>query len=266
MKADALPEVKRAGTVAGDLTRALVAAFGWSCEIAARHGHAASVVSTLAAALGCTALTLGSVAMVVRQCRTPRTGFETLVFGALLASGPTSLLGGLIAAKTHHRALGGVTFAFVAAAFIVSGALVVRRVLVTLPRGSPSGGTLRLALTTLVVSSMGTVVFPFFREFGAAGSAFGRFVAEDLVIGVGFAAVVVALPDWKLGARTSRAGAVAWVLSVAGGVSVLMASMPLRAMLAERAPVALGPLGLGLGVGATGPFHGIPSPVDVSLH
>jgi hypothetical protein len=265
MKADGPPGADRPGDLAGDLTSALVAALGWSCEIAARLGHAASVIATFAATLGCTAFTLGSVAVVARRCRMARRGVQTLVIGALLASGPTSLVGAVIAGKTHHRALGGVTFAFVATALVAAGALVVRRVLVSLPR-SGTGVTLRLVLTILVVSSMGAVAFPLLRELGVAGSASGRLVAWDLGVGTGFAAVVGTRPDWKFGARAARAGAVAWVLSVAVGVSVLAASMPLRATLAARAPVALGPLGLGLGLVSAGPFHGIPSAVDVSLH
>jgi hypothetical protein len=244
MNADAPFVPERAANLGGDLARALALALAWSSEIAARFGRPSGVVPTLVAALGCTALTLGSVAVVARRGRTTGMGLRASVLGALLASGPVALFAAVLRGKTHHRALGGVTFALLAGALVVLGFLVVRRALAPSSPGSRAGSALRVCLAILVVTSLGVALWPLVLELGPSGSAAGRWFAEDLAIGAGLSALVAALPGIELRPRAALACAIAWALSVAAGASVVGGNMPLRAILAEHAPVGLGVLGV----------------------
>jgi hypothetical protein len=243
MNADAPFVPERAANLGGDLAGALVLALAWSSEIAARFGPPSGVVPTLVAAFGCTALTLGSVAVVARRGRPTGMGLRASVLGALLASGPVALFGAVLRDKTHHRALGGVTFALLAGALFMLGFLVVRRALAPSSPGSRARSALRIGLAILVVTSLGVALWPLLLELGPAGSIAGRWLAEDLAIGAGLSALVAALPSVELRPRVALACGIAWALSVAAGATVLAGNMPLRAILAEHAPVALGVLG-----------------------
>lgn len=243
MTEESVPDARSARRLGGDLAATLVLAFAWSAEIAARFGGEAGVVPTLVGALGCTALTLGAVAAVARSRQTPKLGLEALVVGTLLSSGPTALVGTVLSERTHHRALGGVTFALIASATVVLGFLVTRAVL-ALPLRRPLWRLCRrLCLTILVVGSVTAVLRPTFSEFGPVGSTSGRFLAQDLAVGLGLAAVLVTRPDHPLLRRVAYPLALVWALAVACGVTVLAGNMRLRVVLAERAPVALGLLG-----------------------
>jgi hypothetical protein len=235
----------RSEAFGSELGRSLVFALPWSSEVTARFGQPTFGGSALmfVAAFGCTALTLAGVGIVTRCQGTP--GTSRVALGALLASGPAALLARVLQSRTHHRALGGVTFSLVALALVVAGNLVVRRLLETPAPGARRRSTLaRVSLTTLVVVSSAIALGPLIHELGPSGTDWGRWVAQDLMIGLALSGLTAVLP-WS---RTTSpgaalAGATVWAASVIGGVVVVASNLPLRAILSEHAPIALGVLG-----------------------
>ncbi|HTM45821.1 MAG TPA: hypothetical protein VL137_12755 [Polyangiaceae bacterium] len=75
----------------------------------------------------------------------------TLIVGLLLASGPLQLLGAVLASQTHHRPLGAVTFALIAAVLII----VLLRIA---SRCEEQGGRLRLLCRLMSALSLGSVL------------------------------------------------------------------------------------------------------------
>lgn len=231
-----------------DLARALVFALVWSSEVTARFSEPSlwGRVSVLIAALGCTALTLGAVGIVTRgrAPTRPRPRPLPVILAGLLASGPVAKLARVLQGKTHHRALGGVTFALIAAAIVVAAAVVVRRVLGPPGRRArPRFAWVGVSMTTTVVISAGVAMGPLVYELGAGGSAPGRWLAQDLAIGVVLSGLMVVLPRIELPSRVAVTVAAVWATAVGAGALLVASNMPLRAILSEHAPVALGFIG-----------------------
>lgn len=229
-----------------ELARSLVFALVWSSEVTARFGELATsgTFSFLVAALGCTAFTLGATGVVTARRATTCSRPLHLILAALLASGPAALLARVLQGKTHHRALGGVTFALLAGVLVAASALVVRRLLGSSPGQSRRRSVLPgVAVATLVVISMGMAIGPLVRELGTGGSPSGRWLAQDLAIGLMLSGLVAVVPRVRLPSRVALAGAALWVVCVGAGAVLVSRNMPLRAILSEHAPVALGFIG-----------------------
>jgi hypothetical protein len=226
--------------------RSLPFALVWSSEVTLRFGELSSSgrLPLFVAALGCAALTLGAVGIVTDRRTTTAERPLRMIVAALLASGPAAVLARVLQGKTHHRALGGVTFALLAGAIVLGAALVVWRLLG--PSGSeprPRSAPPRRFLTIMVVASVGAALGPFTHELGSGGSSPGRWLAQDLAIGAALSGLMVLFPCTRLPSRVALLGAAAWTAIVGTSVVVVALSMPLRAILLEHAPVALGFVG-----------------------
>jgi hypothetical protein len=241
------PELTGPSTqLAVDLARALVFALVWSFEVAARFAEPSmwGRLSLLVATLGSTALTLGAVGIVTGRRVT--TGARPLrpIVAALIASGPAALFARVLQNKTHHRALGGVTFALVAGALVFGAALVVGRLLGPPAAQAPPRPVLpRFVVTIIVVTSIWAAIAPLVHEFGPGGSPSGRWLAQDLAVGATLSGLVALLPRATVPSRVAFFGAVAWAVFAGAGAVLVALSMPLRAILSEHAPVALGFIG-----------------------
>jgi hypothetical protein len=229
-----------------ELARSLPFALVWSSEVTARFGEPprSGTFPLFVAAFGCTALTLGAVGLVTHHGTTTGARPLRMILAALLASGPAAVLARVLQGKTHHRALGGVTFALLAGAVVVGAALVVWRLLGSpVPERRPRSLLRRVCLTVMVVASIGAAIGPFVHELGAGGSSLGRWLAQDLVMGAGLSALIVLLPRTRLSSRVTALGAAVWTVVVGTSVILVTLRMPLRAILLEHAPVALGFIG-----------------------
>ncbi|HVU03900.1 MAG TPA: hypothetical protein VHE30_19210 [Polyangiaceae bacterium] len=207
---------------------AFALAFAWALEVAL-SGPGLPLGSTLLTVLGTGALSLAVVGSLGASGK-----LGVPVRGALTVLLPVALFAAMLRDKTHHRALGGVTFAVVALGLVSGGALVARRL----------GGTrARSAAFVIAVLSLLLAV----RPLGAAltrGSAADALVARDFVVFVVLAAAAVVGAKRRVPRAVARASRVAFWAAVLGGFSLAASSMPLRAMLSERAPFALGLGGL----------------------
>lgn len=241
------PKLARGPSVpfGAELARALLFALVWSFEVAARFGEPSTwgKLSLLVAALGSTALTLGAVGIVTSRRVTMGARPLRVILAALIASGPAALFARVLQGKTHHRALGGVTFALVAGALVFGAALVVGRLLGPPAEARPRSVLPRFIVTVMVVTSLWAAIGPLVHEFGNGGSSSGRWLTQDLALGATLAGLVAVLPRATVPSRVAFFGAVAWAVFVGVGAVVVALSMPLRAILSEHAPVALGFIG-----------------------
>jgi hypothetical protein len=238
---------REVGAVSGDspsvpveLGRALMLACAWAAAVTLRLDGAAAVAPTALGALGCTALTLGVIAVILRRARPLSDGLRASVAGGALALGPLAFLGSMLATGTHHRALGGVTFAF-AAAMLLAAAVVVAVRLGSIARGtSRVASTARGAMAVASAASLGWVLVSLASAFGPGAPAPARGAIVDAACCAALVFVTHAAPPWRLPSRGARAGAALWALAVLSGLIAVRVSDGVSAALAARAPVALG--------------------------
>jgi hypothetical protein len=220
-----------------ELAASLLAALLWAAIDVVRVGTVGAGVSEFAALFGSTALLLGVGVVSLRWSRPFGDGLRSVAAGAALASLPLAIIAAMLQRSTHHRALGGVTFAFVAAlvvGFAIAGAW---RVL-AIARGTTS--TSRVARALLVTSSI--------TSCGAAVTLalLGSRAADATPLIAGFVdGLIGAALLWVAAVRVrwferlpSRLGAAAWLCVVVGGVAVAASDSARCAALARRAPVA----------------------------
>jgi hypothetical protein len=171
---------------------------------------------------------------------------RALVLGAALSSLPLALFGGVLKSTTHHRPLGGATFAV--AALIALAAcigLAFRICQVTGARASLRSSVWQsLFIACCALSLAGTL------GLALAGGAFGT--AVDLMALAGAASVsgLVKIPAWLERPRPWLAPVAwsAWGLLLVGAV-LMLRTPELPRSLTTRAPVLFAPLSW-LGVGS----------------
>jgi hypothetical protein len=206
---------------------ALVAALVWTAVVTLGSDVVASP-SALVAAFGCASATLWPAVVVWRRARPVDPESRSIVHGAMLATFPLTAFGALVFAKTHHRALGGVTFAFVAMGAAVAGALLGRRI----GRISRWGRVPSVALSVAALLSVfGVTVWLFGAPSGFRALAMD-FLTGSVLLSCAVEAPLERLPGW------TKHVAVAGVLAAASGVVLFALNQELRRHLAEAAPVA----------------------------
>lgn len=209
---------------------AFVAALLWAASTAVRSEGATSVLQLLAL-FGCGSVVLVPAALVARRARPLDTGARGLLYGVALAGLPLLFFGALLFTKTHHRALGGVTFAFIAAGAVVAGALVARGV-----RGVARWG--RAPHVVLALLGGASLVYLLVSLFGASrGAAAIRGPVVEAVLGMALLASASVVPVDRLPAWTRAASFAACVAAVSG-VVLFALNQDLRRHLAEAAPIA----------------------------
>lgn len=192
-----------------------------------------------------TSLLVVPLALWLRQARADdRQGTDrALVAGAALSSLPLALFGGVLKSTTHHRPLGGATFAVVALGLLTLCLLLSLRVL-----GDRGGGAVKSAWQTLFtlgcgLSLLGTLLL------ATAPGARASLVDVLALGGVVAVAGMLKIPGWLRGVARAPLPVVAgWLVLLACGV--LVARNPqLARSLPTQAPVSFAPLSW-LGVGS----------------
>ncbi len=226
-------------TVADASTRPLGEAFGMGLlagtassalavvPAALRLSHAgASLIVAWLALAGATALFLGPAIAALRVARPLSRVVVCVPLGLLLAAPVLVLFARVLKTTTHHRPLGGATFAIVSAGVILGGIAVAARALSWESRFARLlvvGGAGLFALCTLVLVLPALAPVVRTQLFDGA-----------LVIGLGIASAFIRLPAIR---AIALRGPVFWmILSVAS----FFGSPELHSQIAEQAPVVGG--------------------------
>lgn len=277
-----------ADTVASAGTRSLVAlaeaaALGTACALAGSVPAAARAsgegVSFVAAWLGAAALLAVPAAVSVAIGRAARRGWIELAdgHGGALAAGLAVwvalvtpvyvVLGTVLEATTHHRALGGATFGALAVFVALAAALAAWRTVafaLALVARTPARRTgvvsaalvlFALALATpagriIVSTGLGLAALP--------APARAAFIDASVALVALAAAVLVDLRRIRLRV-VATAGPAALVLVVALGLCAVATSPALQQSLATHTALA-GPMARALGFGVEVPLGGTPEP------
>jgi hypothetical protein len=184
---------------------------------------------------GALALLAGLPGALLRQALPLPLGLRALLWGTLLAMTPLALLGRALAAGTHHRPLGAVTFALLAAGVLFGAWVVMLRLLVPvgegpLPLAAVQRWLARLIRLLIAVSATGMVYLAL--RSGAAVQV-AEFAALSLVL------VAAALVPWVRAKRRPGLGWVLWLLIVGAGAGLRVAG-PSGVELKPGAPLLLG--------------------------
>lgn len=220
-----------------DLAVALVLGVLWSAIDAARSTPHTSSFSALAALLGSTSLILGVGLVSLRRARPFGAGLRAVAAGAALASFPLAVAASVLQRTTHHRALGGVTFAFVAATVIAFAIAVAWRMIDVARREGPGARAARGLVIVMPIASMGAVIAASFLSSRADGAAPVAAGVIDATIGAALLTAGAFFAQ-RLGRSPSKIGAVAWLCVVLASVAIAVSEPSLCANLASRAPVA----------------------------
>jgi hypothetical protein len=231
------------GSLGTDVALGLAAAAAWAVVTLVRLGvtSPAAVVGVF----GCAATSAAPAVVFIRRLGRLDSPFRSWIAAAIVSAGPLAILGAVLKTKTHHRPLGGVTFAFVGTALFVSALVASKRLIELSGAGAASatrfvGRAVLLGSGAISVVLLSKAVLP---AFGAQASPFVRGALVDALVGalfIGLAAVAGAAPAPR---RTGVLALAVWAVSVGLGVIVLLKNPSVRASLDERAPVTLGIMG-----------------------
>jgi hypothetical protein len=227
-----------------DLVVALLGALLWSAIDVVRVGAVGSLASEFPALFGSTALLLGVAVVSLRRARPFGDGLRAVAAGAAMASFPLAMFAAVLERSTHHRALGGVTFAFIAAAVLAFAIAFAWRVL-GIARQTTRASIARASLAMASIASGGATAALVLLGARAAPAAPLMAGVVDGLIGAALLGLVAVPARW-LERLPSRLGAMAWLCVVVAGVVVAASDSALCAALAERAPVAFA-IGAGCG-------------------
>ena len=224
----------RAGFVSG-LLAAVLAALPAALRFESALVWQAFAVCLAGCALVMAPLSAALVGASVSKFRT------SLTLGVLLASLPLLPFAALLKTTTHHRPLGGVTFAVIAGLTIVGLSLICGRFVTW--SGVQQKGRVPLARVALLASAaLGTALLLLGLVQGLrGGSAYQVGFYDALrVLALATLAARVRLPEKQL-PRVYALGLAAWVVVVTVGVCLARAPAT-QAALASRSPVLHWPL------------------------
>lgn len=225
---------RRAGFLAGLIAAALAA-----LPAALRFEHGL-VWQAFAVCMASCALVMAPLSAALASARTPSRFRSALTVGVLLAAVPLLPFASLLKTSTHHRPLGGVTFAVLASLVIVGLSLVSGR-LVTWAREQQAGNvTVRLALIGSAALGTAALLLALMHAL-KGGDAYRTGVFDALrVLGLATLAAQIRLPDVLL-KRLRGLGLAAWVAVVTVGLCLGRAPA-MQAESAVRCPVIRWPL------------------------
>lgn len=225
---------RRAGFVSG-LLAAVLAALP-----AALRFESALLWQAFAVCLAGCALVMAPLSAALAGA--PKTKFSTsLTLGVVLAALPLLPFATLLKTTTHHRPLGGVTFAVACGLLIVGLSLICGR-LVTWSGVQPARRTVVARVLLLALAAAGTASLLFALVHGLQGGSAYRTGFYDAlrVLGLATLAARIRLPEQLL-RRVHVLGLAAWVAVVTVGVCFARAPA-LQVELASRCPVLHWPL------------------------
>jgi hypothetical protein len=187
----------------------------------------ASLVMAWLVLASSTALVLAPAAALLRVARPfPRQAWS-VPLGFLLALPPLIVFARILKVGTHHRPLGGATFAIVALGVVLGAIALAAR---ALSWEKPILRKLVIALAGLLALASVALALPVLTP-PLRGHVLDAVLAFALLGVVAF----VKLPEPK---TTVLAGPIVWV--VVGLIGISLGSPELRALLADRAPVLAG--------------------------
>ncbi len=226
-----------------DLAVGLSAALVWATVDCVRLGEAGSRGATFVVAFAGAASSLGPLGVLARGARGPGAILTVGVLAALLSTGPLTVLGALLESHTHHRALGGVTFAVLATGVALATVVVARRLL-RHPLSTRQGKLERGALAVFTFASMCIFLGSLAVAFGAGTKESARDATVDGVVGVALLAAAVLLPRPRVPPWAAWAAGALWVTATVAGLATVKEEPQVRKIFDERAPMTLGIMGV----------------------
>jgi hypothetical protein len=189
------------------------------------------------ALLGAASLGLGGVVALVGRLRPLGGGVWAVLLGAATSATPLAVAGSVLQRTTHHRALGGVTFAVLAFALLLFASGVARR-LVTIARSEHAARArvAKIVLVTGAAASVAGAVFALLPALRGSSGALGEWVLDGTT-GVGLLGASILLAASERFGR-GRVGVILWIVAVGAGGAAAATNGSLRAVLLERAPAA----------------------------
>jgi hypothetical protein len=199
----------------------------------AASGHAAASALVLVGSVSLVIVPTGVWLRRVAQGGAAR-GDRALAAGAALSALPLALFGGVLKSTTHHRPLGGATFAVAALCSLALGVALSFRVY----RGA-SGAAVKSTWQNLFSLGCGLSVVATVA-LGLAGAARPSLVEAAALAGA-VAVTALAPTPTRLSRLKSGSLALGWVILVLCAV-VSLRSVPVSAALGSRAPVSFAAL------------------------
>lgn len=225
---------RRAGFLAGLIASALAAL------PAALRFESGLVWQAFAVCMAGCALVMAPLSAALASARRVSRFRSALTVGVLLAAIPLLPFASVLKTSTHHRPLGGVTFAVLAAVVIVGLSLVCGRLVTWAGEQRPFGAVARVGL--LALAALGTAALLLGLIHGLKGGDAYRtgFFDALRVLGLATLAARIPLPDALL-KRLRGLGLAAWIAVVTVGLCLGRAPA-MQAELAARCPVLHLPL------------------------
>lgn len=225
---------RRAGFLAGLIAAALAALPG------ALRFESGLVWQAFAVCLAGCALVMAPLSAALASARSASRFRSTLTIAVLLAAFPLVPFASILKTSTHHRPLGGVTFAVLAGLVIVGLSLLCGRVVTWAGEQRPLSATLRVAL--VVLAALGTAALVLGMVQGLKGGDDYRTGFFDALRVLGLATLAARVPlPLALLRRVRGLGLAAWIAVVTVGLCLDRAPA-MQAELAARCPVLHWPL------------------------
>lgn len=194
-----------------DALLGLGAALSWVVASAFRCGGFS--LTWLLSGWGVAALFFVPFVIVLRRAHVGVHGISTEIYGALLGALPWTVIGALLMEKTHHRALGAVTFAFLAVGTWGLGTAIAGRLQHEHRRTGRSFPHIVLKVSA-AFSVVATVVVAAKSARVAALSP----IAMEAFIGCVLALAAIRAPRVESPRWLSLAGVLTWALVVTAGI------------------------------------------------
>lgn len=189
------------------------------------------------------ALVMAPLSAALTRANTSSRFRPALTVGVLVAALPLLPFAALLKATTHHRALGGVTFAIAAGLTIAFGTVLAGQLIgVATRRASPWAKPARLALVALAALGTAALLTGLVHALQVPGSGAYRTGFFDALRVLGLATLAARIPlGRRLSSPQRRLGLAAWIAVVTVGVCLGRAPA-MQAELALVAPVLHWPL------------------------
>lgn len=187
------------------------------------------------------ALVMAPLSAALASARPSHKFRQALTVGVLLASVPLVPFASVLKTATHHRPLGGVTFAVCAGAVVVGLSLVSARLITWAGAQHSWVRTLsRFCLVALAALGAAAMLLALIQGLRGGDALRNGFFDALRVLGFATLAARVPLPAWLV-QRLRGFGLAAWIAVVTVGVCLGRAPV-MRTELAERCPVLHWPL------------------------
>ncbi len=225
---------RRAGFLAGLIAAALAAL------PAALRFESSLVWQAFAVCMAGCALVMAPLSAALAGARSASRFRSTLTIAVLLAAFPLVPFASILKTSTHHRPLGGVTFAVLAGLVLVALSLLCGRVVTWAGEQRRLSATLRVALVVLAAFGTAALVLGLVQGLKGGDEYRTGFFDALRVLGLATLAARVPLPVALL-RRVRGLGLAAWIAVVTVGLCLDRAPA-MQAELAARCPVLHWPL------------------------